>query len=329
MEMDFVKWDRLSWATLQATLGGASEGILVFDAHGRCRMAGRCACEFFGTCAANLVGKDRDDVFVSLSAACEDPEEFYTMVSADCVEDPARVVGEIELRSPPRVVVWRSVPMRDDHGVVGRIVFVRNVTKELNAERARRHLLRRVELLTSVDALTGLTNRRRFTEEHEREHGRSMRAWDSYAVLRLDIDGMGLINDRFGVPVGDQVLERVAELMHLGRRDYDVVARLVNDEFAILLPGADADAARSVAERILSAVLDHGKQMGDPRPTLCVGVAVCVPPSTESAAEVLGRAGHALHAARDAGTCRIEVDVNDGEADEGVVVAGSGETAPA
>jgi len=244
-----------------------------------------------------------------LSEACEEPGSFLSLAGGDDLADPPQLLGEVEIRMPRRVLVWRSAPIKHDDDVVGRLVLLRDVTREVSAERARRHLVQRIEQLTPVDALTGLSNRRRFTEEHEREHGRAMRAWDSYAVMRLDVDDMTGINDNFGIPIGDLVLERVAELLRSGRRDYDVVARLANDEFAILLPGADAVAARAVAVRILATIDEAVAEDPDgPQLTMCIGVAVCVPPTGESATDVMRRAGEALRLARDRGRAEIQVD---------------------
>ena len=163
--------------------------------------------------------------------------------------------------------------------------------------------------LTAYDALTGLLNLRRFHEELEREHGRSTRAWDSYAILRLDIDGMSEINDQFGRPVGDQVLERVAARLKACLREYDVLARLEGDEFGVLLPGADELAARAVARRMFQTLdvdeltLDAGRRV-----TVSMGCALWVPPSGESANHILQRAGTAVLEAQSWGVGQLHVD---------------------
>ena len=273
-------------------------------------MAGRRAGELFGTEPSKIIGKVRTEVLVTLSQACEEPEAFLSLVGGSDLTEPAHVVGEVEIRHPRRVVVWSSVPIKRDDAVTGRLVLLRDVTREVSAERARRHLVQRIEQLTPVDALTGLANRRHFSEEHMREHARAMRAWDSYAVMRVDVDGMSEINEAFGVPIGDLVLERVAELLRTGRRDYDVVARLVNDEYAILLPGADAVAARAVADRIQATIGDAVAEDPDgPQLTLSIGVAVCVPPTGETSVDVMRRGGDALARARERGKSEIEVDI--------------------
>ena len=314
MSSDDVKWDVLVESTLLTLLQTAVEGILVFDAAGACKMVGKKIGEFFATDVSKLIGKVRTEVMLVLSKACEEPEAFLALVGGNDNDDPPHVLGEIEVRSPRRVLVLRSTPIKLEGQYLGRLLWMRDVTREASAERARRHLLQRIELLTPVDALTGLANRRRFTEEHEREHGRAMRAWDSYAVLRLDIDDMGGINEHFGVPIGDLVIERVAELLRAGRRDYDVVARLANDEFAILLPGADAVAARAVADRVVMTVADAVKEnQQGPQITLSIGVAVCVPPTGESAADIMGRCGMALQFAREAGKGQVHLDLISGD----------------
>ena len=135
-----------------------------------------------------------------------------------------------------------------------------------------------------VDALTGLPNARRFREELEREHGRSSRAWDSYGIVRIDVDGMQAINDELGVPIGDAVLERVSECLDGCRREYDMVARYEATSSSVLLPGADRVAVEAVATRMVTAVARarlraRRRAAGSPRaPAACVWV----PPSGEN-----------------------------------------------
>ncbi len=309
MPNEALPWEKLIESTLLTLLQAAGEGIVVFDASGVCRMVSRKAGDYFGQDPAALVGKVRPEVIVALSHACEEPESFLSMVGESDLSEPAQILGELEIRNPRRVLLWASYPIKREDDLAGRLIIIHDVTREVSAERARRHLLQRVEQLTPIDALTGLANRRRFIEEHDREHARAGRAWDTYAVLRADVDGMGAINEAFGVPVGDNALERAAELLKTGRRDYDIVARLANDEFAILLPGADALAARAVADRIIAGFArDNVDRPDDPVLSVCIGVGVCVPPTGEVAADVLRRAGDALDTARQRGASQVEID---------------------
>jgi diguanylate cyclase (GGDEF)-like protein len=106
--------------------------------------------------------------------------------------------------------------------------------------------------MANHDSLTGLFNRRRFTEELKKEIISAMRKGHSSALLFVDLDQFKYINDACGHPAGDRLIRKVAdELVHSVRRD-DVVARFGGDEFAVLLRATDIRGARSSAETILA-----------------------------------------------------------------------------
>ena len=140
----------------------------------------------------------------------------------------------------------------------GWLLLVSDVTRERAAERHGQATPGAHRRADRVRRAHRSLNLRRFREELEREHGRSTRAWDSYAILRLDVDGMAAINDEFGRPVGDQILERIAGRLKSCLREYDVLARLEGDEFGVLLPGADELAARAVAKRMFQNLAVDG-----------------------------------------------------------------------
>jgi diguanylate cyclase (GGDEF)-like protein len=258
---------------------------------------------------AAYVGKSRTEVLRAFAGACEEPDSFLAAAAADGPIGAPRVVVDIDVRRPrPRTVLCRSVPISRDGRQPGRIIFLRDVTRERAAERSNKQLLARIAELTPFDALTGLLNERRFREELEREHGRSTRAWDSYAVLRLDVDGMGALNDEYGYPVGDGVLEQIAMRVKGCLREYDVLGRLQDDEFGLLLPGADALAARTVGDRIARAMEDGSFLGADRRVTLSIGGSLWVPPSGDTSQDVVKRAGLAIHQARKLGGGGIHVD---------------------
>jgi diguanylate cyclase (GGDEF)-like protein len=273
-------------------------------------MIGRRAGEIFGIEPAAYVGKLRADVLQAFARACEEPEAFLNAAAADAPLGVPKVVVDLDIRRPrPRTVLCKGVPVSRDGKPPGRLILVRDVTRERSAERAHRQLHARLIELTPYDTLTGLLNERRFREELDREHGRSTRAWDSYAVLRLDVDGMGAINEEFGVPVGDGVLEQAAGRLKACLREYDVLARLGDDEFVTLLPGADALAAQTVAERMAKAVATHAFGLeGGRAVTVSVGGALWVPPSGETGADIVKRAGAAAVEARKEGPGRVKIE---------------------
>jgi diguanylate cyclase (GGDEF)-like protein len=294
-------------AALVGILEAADEGFVIFDRAGTCVLVGRRLGELFGVERSAIIGGPEVDILKLLASSCEEPEAFLAGARPGA---QGGSVLELELNRPRlRMAVWHAHSFQyggDDAGWIG---VVRDVTRERSAERRSHQLSQRLEAITSTDALTQLPNRRRFLEELDREHGRAARAWDSYAILRIDVDGLGAINAEIGHPRGDEILEGVAQRLRDGRREYDVLARLENDEFIVLLPGADAHAAEVVANRMRDAVAATPFEVGESvRVSVAVGAAVWVPPSGEVGVDVVKRAGDALAASKRLGPGSIHVD---------------------
>lgn len=131
--------------------------------------------------------------------------------------------------------------------------------------------------LATVDALTGISNRRRFDERLSEEIQRSRRERGELALLMIDIDDFKALNDARGHQSGDAVLRDVADILRRSIRSFDVCARYGGEEFAILMPGASASTAYQIAERIRrhteSHFSDNWRYAAGARPTLSIGVA--------------------------------------------------------
>ncbi len=104
------------------------------------------------------------------------------------------------------------------------------------------------------DALTGLMNRRRFTEVVEAAIGAARGDGRPLSAVLLDLDDFKRINDRHGHAGGDALLRAVAQAVADCVREGDCVARWGGEEFAVLLPGADADVAAMVMQRVRAGV---------------------------------------------------------------------------
>jgi diguanylate cyclase (GGDEF)-like protein/PAS domain S-box-containing protein len=303
------EWSSFLQGAFLTVLEAADEGLIVFDGEGRCRMIGRRAGEMFGVEPAAFVGKMRHEVLEAFARACEEPDTFMEAAAANGPLGAPTMAADVDVRRPrPRTVLCRGVPISREGKPPGRVVFVRDVTRERAAERSTRQLQARIAELTPFDTVTGLLNQRRFREELDREHGRSTRAWDSYAVLRLDVDGMGLLNEELGHTVGDGVLEQLAARLKKCLREYDIVARFEDDEFAMLLPGADAIAARVVGERVTKAMASTFQVGPGRKVSLSIGGALWVPPSGETSEDIVKRAGLAVREARKQGGGRAHVE---------------------
>lgn len=101
--------------------------------------------------------------------------------------------------------------------------------------------------LSYHDQLTGLYNRRFYEEELKRlDTERNL----PLTIAMGDVNGLKLVNDSFGHILGDQLLQKVAEILRLGCRADDIIARLGGDEFVIILPNTDAVEAEQIINRI-------------------------------------------------------------------------------
>ncbi len=127
------------------------------------------------------------------------------------------------------------------------------------------------------DLLTGCLNRAGFYEDFRREADRSRRIGKGIAVIIIDVDHFKLLNDTYGREMGDNILRQLVRRVQAVIREHDTLFRWGGEEFVILTPHTDPEAAIQLAERIRRAVADDPLIREDvPRPlhvTVSLGVA--------------------------------------------------------
>jgi diguanylate cyclase (GGDEF)-like protein len=166
------------------------------------------------------------------------------------------------------------------------------------------------------DPLTGLYNRRYMDESLGRELARAARGKAPLAVVMLDLDHFKRFNDDFGHDVGDALLRQLGGLLQDSVRVEDIACRFGGEEFTLIMPGADAEVARSRCEQIRERVRAIELQRDGRRiagSTVSLGVAV-FPEHAETGEALLRAADAALYAAKSAGRDRVEVFAGDEEA---------------
>lgn len=176
------------------------------------------------------------------------------------------------------------------------------------ALRAKRYL----ELLAErahIDGLTGLWNRAHFDARLEALLSIARRYGRRLSLVLFDIDFFKQINDRFGHPFGDRVLQGIGEVLHQTSRSADSACRYGGEEFALILPETPEDGALLLAERIRERVKQlvfdwHGAPV---QVTISAGLASVGPESDydSDAAALLERADAALYTAKHAGRDRV------------------------
>jgi diguanylate cyclase (GGDEF)-like protein len=185
--------------------------------------------------------------------------------------------------------------------------WLQHIAEQIGATAER--LLHRARLLHAgvVDPLTGWHSRHYFLARMREQLAASERQQQPASCLVVDVDGLAGLNERHGVAAGDTALLELGMLLEAQVRASDSFAHLGEDEFAVLLPGADATGAERVAARILESVRSaaHG---GSVRLQVSIGIAVLELASRQGAGvrkaaadEWLARAHAAMHQAKRAG----------------------------
>ncbi|MRR51720.1 MAG: GGDEF domain-containing protein [Rhodocyclaceae bacterium] len=177
-------------------------------------------------------------------------------------------------------------------------------------DQIRRGAERRLRFAANRDPLTQLPNRRMLLDHAERELERAQRNGTPLSILMLDIDHFKQINDRFGHTVGDQVLQRIAELMRSVLRKQDLPARFGGEEFVVLLPDTDPDGAARLAEKLRQRIAVESFPLLEGNPaSLSISVSIGCADHAQGAKfhQALDRADAALYRAKAAGRNRVEM----------------------
>ena len=165
---------------------------------------------------------------------------------------------------------------------------------------------RRLQQLASRDSLTGLLTRGGFNQFAQQILATAKRDVKEVGFLMIDIDHFKVINDRYGHRVGDAVLTAVARRIDTQMREVDIISRYGGEEFAVLLPGSDAEQTHAVTERLRVAVASGSYAAGSQplQGTISIGFA-SAKPEHASIEQLYVEADKALYQAKREGRNRV------------------------
>jgi diguanylate cyclase (GGDEF)-like protein len=246
-------------AELQATLEATADGILVTDATGRVRAFNRRFAQLWQAPMAVLLQHDDAALQDWMNRSLLQPTTLAALPAA-AAEEP--VASERMHLANGRVLERVSQPLLQAGRAQGRVWSFRDLTERLAAQDAAQHAQAQLHNMALHDVLTGLPNRRLLGQHIENAAAAQPHRSGAFALLVIDLDRFGQINDSLGQAVGDRVLVDVSSRIQSCLRGDDVLARLGGDQFAVLLrvgDGASAKAsmtaaAEASAKRILSVV---------------------------------------------------------------------------
>lgn len=162
-----------------------------------------------------------------------------------------------------------------------------------------------LELLSSTDQLTSLSNRRRLEECLEQKLKESERE-SFFSVVMIDIDRFKTINDTYGHEIGDHVLIHTAHLMRDSIRASDILGRWGGEEFLLILPQTSLEGALIIAEEVRLKICQFTFEHYPQRVTMSLGVSTYRMADTPNS--ILRRADNALYRAKNSGRNRVEYE---------------------
>ena len=270
----------------------ASDGMFVTDAKtGSFTDVNDAGCAMFGFLRDELLGRTigalssgvapytQADALARLKTDQSSPFEWHCKA-----KDDRLFWAEISLRTV--LLGDRSVGL----------AVVRDVTE-------RRRLHDEITHQAHFDVLTGLPNRRNFEDVFEQEVARSARYNRSLCVAMGDIDLFKEVNDTYGHDAGDVVLREVAELMRNRLRNSDYIARWGGEEFIILFPETNLDAAMELLNRLRATIAKHVVAKIGHAVTLSFGVSEFA--SADTPGDVVKRVDQALYRSKHTGRNKV------------------------
>jgi len=232
-------------AELQATLESTADGILVTDLAGRIRAFNRRFSTLWGIPEDLLEGRHDDAVFDWMRRSVTDSKRYQRRLAALQESALMRATEPVQLLSG-QTLEMVTQPQISRGRPIGRVWAFRDRTELVSADR-------RIEALTTTDALTGLPNRRHLGDALELALAHARRDRSGFGLLLLDLDRFKQINDSLGHATGDRVLIEVADRVKTCMRQGDLLARIGGDQFALLVHQADHRGAEIAAARVLEA----------------------------------------------------------------------------
>lgn len=163
--------------------------------------------------------------------------------------------------------------------------------------------------LVRRDTLTGVLNRRGLNEVMLQEIARALRSKQKLSVGLLDLDNFKKLNDHYGHDVGDKALKHLSKTCKHFLRPQDSVARYGGEEFVIVLPGADANEAQLILQRLQRALTKEIFMHNNEKLLITFSAGVTEVHEEDAKDDILKRADSAMYAAKNAGKNRVLVAI--------------------
>lgn len=215
-------------------------------------------CDYVGKSREEIIGHTDVEVFGEKAAQRfrkADDEVFNYR------QNKATIEKSRDFKTGKKRYFWSvKVPLINDWGNPYALLGISTDVTE------QKRLEKQLRVMATTDALTGVHNRGSFINEFKRELKRASRYDAPMALIMLDVDHFKHINDTHGHAVGDEAIIAMTALCRNNLRETDILGRIGGEEFAIILPEADLEGARQIAERIRKSAENYAFDAGDNTP---------------------------------------------------------------
>ncbi|MDD5717389.1 MAG: diguanylate cyclase [Sulfuricurvum sp.] len=275
-----------------------ASGILVVDANRLIQMCNKRFCAISGYSKEELIGENARIIHTDTTAYDTFIHHFID------VQQGSNTTIDYELkRKDGQTIICKffGSPMDLSENHTSVVWSILDITTQ-------KKLQQKLEEQAITDYLTGLYNRRHFTQRLEEELSRIKRYRHiTGSLLMFDLDKFKSINDTFGHLTGDRILKTFSDIIKNNLRKSDIAGRIGGEEFALILPDTDRNNALALAERIRENVLYHTEDCAGEKITFTVSIGLTLLRSDDADINSpLSRADSALYTAKENGRNRTE-----------------------
>ncbi|MBU0682383.1 MAG: diguanylate cyclase [Proteobacteria bacterium] len=303
---------------LRRILDGLNEGVIIVDCDGIVTFANPAACLMLAW------RKDYLDTKLKAIMSCCDGNTLPFLqrngALAHAIREGSVLSGIERIMSKTSAcftVEYQAIALKEDDNIMGAAITLNNISERIMAEGALGEANKRLQRVNNelkiknkrlqesavTDSLTNLYNHRHIIERLQEHVSASERYQRDLSVMMFDIDFFKKVNDTYGHPFGDEVLEQVSNTLREVIRTVDIAGRYGGEEFLVVMPETGLSKAKAIAERIRLA-LEALTWKHPIKVTISAGVAMWK--KCESASELISRADTLLYEAKQGGRNQIK-----------------------
>ena len=240
-------------------------------------------------------------------------KKVYELIETVTAEDIAKISEDKKTGAFPLVSEDEIIGCIVAHSTIDKLTdeeigYISELTKQSAVTIERANTYSEILQNATMDALTGLNNRRQFETRLSEQYAIANRQDTPLCAIMTDIDFFKKFNDTYGHAVGDLVLKQTASVIKNTLREYDIPSRYGGEEFCILLPQTGIEEAKIVAERLRSAVEKMEIELEDGRKIhLTISVGLAELDIKDMPEDLYMKADRALYDAKEGGRNRVVV----------------------